>query len=318
MTQVATAGGAPPIVIIGGKGGVGKTTVAAATALALADAGRRTLVLSTDPAHSLGDALASRLADRPRRVAPQLWAAEPDADAAVRARVDQVTDDAYAALPRKIMPAVQRHLETASNAPGMTESALNDLFIEYLGRVPRDWDHLVVDSAPTGHLLRMLELPSLLAPWVRGLARQRERAVDADRFATGVLGTADEADDPLLARLHARRRRLEGAADRLRTEATVHLVVLARRMVLAESARSATSLTSAGFVLGDAVLNHVPSESDSTWSQLVREQLGVPGVVELAAADAEPIGPERLRALGVALTEGGFPCGDHRTSTTNR
>jgi arsenite-transporting ATPase len=112
------------ITLFGGKGGVGKTTLAAAHALALADSGQRTLLVSTDPAHSLGDILDVRLGDRPRRVTGCLWAVEPDAEATVRRRIIQVADEARTVVPDEVMPAVRRHLRHAAAAPGMVESAL--------------------------------------------------------------------------------------------------------------------------------------------------------------------------------------------------
>ncbi|GAA3725801.1 arsenite-transporting ATPase [Spinactinospora alkalitolerans] len=304
---MSAAVGTAPIVFFGGKGGVGKTTVAAAEALAFADAGLRTLVISTDPAHSLGDAFETGLGDRPREISADLWAAEPDADAAVRRRVEQVTDDAYAALPREIMPAVRRHLAHAAASPGMTESALADQLIDAMERVPGEWDRLVVDSAPTGHLLRMLNLPALLTPWVRGLARQRERVADADRFATGIVGGADEGDDPLLERLHARRRRLEGAARRLREDAVVRLVLIPRRMVLAETERAADQLAQGGFRLGPAVINQVPAEPDVEVLAAAHRRFAATGAVELPLSGAEPTGFAPLRALAAALAEPAGP-----------
>lgn len=301
--QVSGAAGAAtadsaPITFFGGKGGVGKTTMAASAALALADAGLRTLVVSTDPAHSLGDALETRIGDTPRRVAGNLWAAEPDAEAAVRRRVRQVTDDAYAALPREIMPAVQRHLDHAAAGPGMAESALNDLLVDAMDQVPGHWDRLVVDSAPTGHLLRMLNMPALLTPWVEGLARQRERAVGADRLAAGMVGGAGEPEpDPLLEKLNARRLRLERAAERMRADAEVRLVLLPRRMVLAETERAADQLAEAGFRLGAVVLNQVPEQPDPGVVEAVRRRFGQYGISCSPLAAHEPTGPERLRRL---------------------
>lgn len=293
-----------PITFVGGKGGVGKTTLAAAHALALADAGHRTLVVSTDPAHSLGDALETPLKDEPARVADGLWAAEPDAEAAVRRRIAQVTEDAYQAVPAEVMPAVRRHLDQAGAGPGMTESALADLLVDRMEEVGGRWDALVVDSAPTGHLLRMLNLPTLLTPWVQGLVRQRERANRAEAFADAVSDPGPpQEQDPLLERLQTRRRRLERAAARLRADARVRLVTLPRRMVLAETVRAAEQLTDAGFRLDPVVVNQVPpagAEGPDTAQALVatRERFGYLGTVEIPIQNAEPTGPERLRALG--------------------
>ncbi|WP_236567757.1 MULTISPECIES: ArsA family ATPase [unclassified Nocardiopsis] len=302
MTEPAAgAAPSPAITFVGGKGGVGKTTLAAAHALALAEAGHRVLVLSTDPAHSLGDALETPLKDEPVRVAPNLWAAEPDADAAVRRRVDQVVEDAYRAVPPEVMPAVRRHLQQAGSSPGMAESALADLLVDRMEQVGAEWDALVVDSAPTGHLLRLLHLPTLLTPWVEGLTRQRERARRAEAFADVVGGDGEEAD-PLTERLHARRHRLERAADRMRRDAVVRLVTLPRRMVLAETARAVEQLTEAGFRLAPVVVNQIPpadAAGPDTAEALAatRERFASLGTVEIPLQDTEPTGPERLRRL---------------------
>lgn len=293
-----------PILFVGGKGGVGKTTVAAARALALADAGHRVLLMSTDPAHSLGDVLERPLGDRPAEVAPGLWAAEPDADAAVRRRIARVVKDAERALPAEIMPAVRRHLDHAGAAPGMAESALADLLMERMEEVGDRWDRLVVDSAPTGHLLRLLALPTLLTPWVEGLTRRRERARTAEAFADAV-ATAPE-EDPLLVRLHERRHRLEGAAGLLRSASRVCLVTVPRRMVLAESARALDSLAEAGFPLDTVVVNQVPpagaaGPEGAGVLEEIRRRFAGPGVVEVPLQDREPTGPERLRALAAHL-----------------
>lgn len=294
-----------PITVVVGKGGVGKTTVAAAYALGLADAGFRTLLLSTDPAHSLGDVLDADLGDRPAEVQPGLWVREPDADAMVRRRIRQVARDAEQVVPAQTMPAVHRHLEQAAAAPGMVESAMVDLLVDAMAAVPDEWDRLVVDSAPTGHLLRLLRLPTLLEPWVQGLARQRERAVRAERFATALVAPAErdrddedgQESDPLLQRLHARRRRMEQAGQRLRTDCTARLVLLPQRMVVAETERAAAELTDAGIELGPAVINQVPASVDPEGLEAARRCVARQGRCEIPRLDAEPIGVDALRTL---------------------
>ncbi|HLU98860.1 MAG TPA: ArsA family ATPase [Thermobifida alba] len=285
------------VTFVGGKGGVGKTTLAAAHALALADRGQRTLLVSVDPAHSLGDVLQARLGDRPRRVADRLWAVEPDAGATVRRRVARIADDARTVVPDEVMPAVRRHLRHAAAAPGMAESALNDRLVDYLEQVPGTWDRLVVDSAPTGHLLRMLALPTLLTPWIQGLAHQRERAVAADRPAAALFDAADRTADPMLEKLHARRRRLEAAAARLRSDAVVCLVTLPREAVVAETRRAARALEAEGFTLGVGAVNQVPARPAPATMERIRALFAAPGLVEVPLLAEEPLGPEALRTL---------------------
>jgi arsenite/tail-anchored protein-transporting ATPase len=247
----------------GGKGGVGKTTLAAAFALGRAGAGRRTLLVSTDPAHSLGDALGSGLGEEPRVVAPLLWAAEISGQAQARRRIEEITVDAEQALPREVLPAVRQHLARATDSPGTVESALLDRLTELVEQVGTRWDDLVVDSAPTGHMLRLLRLPALLTPWIEGLARQREKARDVDRMAAGMLGGAEEQPDPLLERLHARRARLEAMRSRLAAEALVHLVLVPEHLPLRETLRAADTVTETGLRLGQVIVNRVVPETES-------------------------------------------------------
>lgn len=302
---------------IGGKGGVGKTTVAAAYALLRADRGERVLVISTDPAHSLGDVLGERIGEQPRRIAGSLWAAEVGGGDAVEARIEQVVEDAADTLPREVMPAVRRHLAHAAASPGMVESALADRLAELLGDVPSTYDRLVVDSAPTGHLVRLLELPTLLTPWIEGLVRQRERFRGVDRMLAGLAGRDREPSDPTLERLHARRARLAETRRRLQEEAVVHLVLVAERPVLAETLRAAEWLTASGMHLGPVVVNRMLPRGEGGLLEArrvrqeqvlaeVRDRFGRHGIVEVPLLPTELTGSDDLGELGAVLDRAGW------------
>lgn len=292
---------------LGGKGGVGKTTLAAAVALREARRGDRTLVVSTDPAHSLGDVLAADLAEEPRAVAPGLWAAEISGEAQAGRRVEQIMADAADAVPREVLPAVRAHLARAVDSPGTVEAALLDRLTELVELVPGEFDRLVVDSAPTGHMLRLLTLPELVTPWIEGLARQRLRSRDTDRMFAGMLGRGAEAPDPLLARLHARRDRMAGLHTRLRADAVVHLVLVPERVVWAETLRALDVLSAAGIEVGTAVVNRVVPAGETgllaarqaeqtAVLDAVRSRLGAPVEIPLL-----PEGPTGARALGAVI-----------------
>ncbi|MQA01877.1 MAG: AAA family ATPase [Streptosporangiales bacterium] len=242
---------------IGGKGGVGKTTLSAALGLRWAQQGHRTLVVSTDPAHSLGDALQVALGDAPQEVAAGLWAAEISGEAKAGERIEQIVADAEQALPREIMPAVRRHLERAAASPGTVEAALLDRVNDLAEQVPSRWDRLVVDSAPTGHMLRLLSLPALLTPWIEGLASQRKRARSADQMVAGMEGETQQATDPLLERLQERRGRMARLAKRLTDDSLVHLVTALERLPIMETERTAQALADAGIPLGAVLVNRV-------------------------------------------------------------
>ncbi len=306
-----------PVAFFGGKGGVGKTTLAASYALLLARRGSRTLVVSTDPAHSLGDILGTWLGDEPREVESGLWACEVDGERAAHNRVEQVAAEARDAVPREVMPAVERHLERASASPGTVESALVDRLTDLLDGVPERFDRIVVDSAPTGHMLRVLSLPTLLTPWIEGLVRQRERVRSTDRMLAGLVGRSQQAEDPLLARLHERRARLERLRGRLLDGAVVHLVLVPERLPLAETERAARTLTEGGLTLGPLAVNRVvPPEASGLLGQRrahqaevldeIRDRFGEHGLVEVPLLPGELTTRAELFEVADALARVGW------------
>lgn len=174
------------LLLFGGKGGVGKTTCAAATAIRLADAdsSRRLLLLSTDPAHSLGDVLGAVLDDEPKPVrgAPSnLFARELDAPRALAGRraeiesaLEEITLTAGVAGDRTL--GVREIVDLAP--PGIDEvlgvvSVVNSLGLDADGAAPERsaFDVVVCDTAPTGHALRLLEMPDAAREWIQSLLR---------------------------------------------------------------------------------------------------------------------------------------------------
>jgi arsenite-transporting ATPase len=174
---------APPglrLLLFGGKGGVGKTTCAAAVALALArrDRGRRILLLSTDPAHSLGDVLETRIGDAEAPLAggpPNLFVRELDAARAFeerRARYRQAVDDAFGALLRGSRFDAVYDRTVIRELIDLAPPGLDELFgvLTIIDALSRDGRGLViVDTAPTGHTLRLLRMPATAGGWVRAM-----------------------------------------------------------------------------------------------------------------------------------------------------
>jgi arsenite-transporting ATPase len=167
---------APPgtrLIFFGGKGGVGKTTTAAAAAVSIAGRGGRVLLLSTDPAHSLGDVLRIPVGDQEREVEPGLWARELDGAHALeqrRARHRSAVEELFATLrggSRFDAPYDRAVMEDLIDLapPGLDELFALLAVIEALQR----YDIVVVDTAPTGHALRLLELVGTAREWVRAL-----------------------------------------------------------------------------------------------------------------------------------------------------
>ncbi len=174
--------GGPRILFIGGKGGVGKTTTASALALELARSGRRCLLVSTDPAHSLGDVFGIRLGPRPKRLREGLLAMELDPDEEVGRYLDQVRENMQGLVRPAMYHEIERQLELSRQAPGAVEAATMDRISRLMAQATgptsrgREWDVLVFDTAPTGHTLRLLALPEIMAAWTEGLLRRRDRS----------------------------------------------------------------------------------------------------------------------------------------------
>ncbi len=262
-----------PLLFFGGKGGVGKTTLATALARRLAAEGTRTLLVSTDPAHSTADLLGTELGPQPRDVSPCLQAAEVDGEAAARAHVARLIEEVSDSVSADVLPTVRRHLETAVDSPGTVESAVFDAVAAFMEGCPGTWDRIVFDTAPTGHTLRLLALPELLTAWVDGLVRQRERVAGVDRMLRNLAGDGGPSDDPILARLRERRSRFRTARRRLLDDAVFHLVCIPERLPVAETVRAAATLADHEIAVGSVVVNRVlPDDADGEFLAARRSQ----------------------------------------------
>lgn len=264
-----------PIVLLGGKGGVGKTTLATAYAGLLASRGARTLLVSTDPAHSTRDLLDAPLGPEPVTIPaiPGLDAIELDAEREAQRHVQRVRRDAEHTVSREVLPAVERHLALAVHAPGTMEAALLDRLVEVLSWCPTPYDRVVVDTAPTGHTLRLLALPTVLGPWLDGLVVQRKRVADTDRMLRSMARDDSAAPDPVGDRLAVRRDRLRATRERLISDAVFHLVCVPERLPVAETLRAAQALRASGMSLGAVLVNRLlPRSADPFLTARADEQ----------------------------------------------
>ncbi len=163
------------VLFFGGKGGVGKTTVASAFALISADRGDRTLLVSTDPAHSTSDILECGLSGEPQPVVENLWAMEIDPEQEVEDYIAGVKARIADSVPPRLAGEVERQIDIARVSPGAEESALFDRFTRILDEESRHYARIVFDTAPTGHTLRLLSLPETMTVWITGLISHRKK-----------------------------------------------------------------------------------------------------------------------------------------------
>lgn len=326
MSPPAPAPTPARVLLFTGKGGVGKTTVSAATALACAEAGLRTMVLSTDPAHSLSDAFGVPLSATGAPVADRLWGQQLDATARMADTWEDIRRWLAAVFRWAGLDAVEA--DELSVLPGVEEVlALADI---------RTWatsgafDVVVVDCAPTAETLRLLSLPDVLRVYMDrlfGVTRRLNRAVAP---ALGRITDLPVADDAVFAATERLYRRLAAAKELLADpdRTSVRLVVNAERMVVAEARRTATYLGLYGYGLDAVIVNRIlPDEVADPWfaswkstqaTQLAEIETAfapVP-VLTVPLAPDEVVGTGALRELAGALWAGTDPVAVlHRAET---
>ncbi|MBX0286134.1 ArsA family ATPase [Haloarcula salinisoli] len=256
-------------VFFGGKGGVGKTTVASAYGVQCARGGQQTLLVSTDPAHSTSDVFDQGFDDEPAPVEGYdgLSAMELDPDAEVERHMREIKQAMSDQVSPAIVNELDRQIELAHRTPGAYEAALFDRFIDVM-RSSDDYDRVVFDTSPTGGTLRLLALPELLESWVDRLRQKRAESVDL--FEKAAIGDREARatleDDPIVRRLAERAETFDFAGRVLSEQATFFLVLNPDDLSIAESQRAIEDLREADLSVGGLVVNKVapaPGESET-------------------------------------------------------
>jgi arsenite-transporting ATPase len=275
-------------IFFAGKGGVGKTVASCLTAVWLAQQGHKTLLLTTDPAAHLGDVLGQPVGDAVTAVSgqPSLWAVKIDPKAAAETYKTRILDDArQRGRPESAIKVMEEELDS----PCTEEMAAFDQFIDYASQ--SDWDAVVFDTAPTGHTMRLLELPM---DW--------SQQIDVKVFAS-VDGSA--ADD-------VAKQRFGQVIEMMRdpAQSTFAFVMYPESTPILEAWRAAQELATVGIQPGLVVANFViPPDQVTPFAQArrhmqvkylaeIRERFDTP-VLEIPLLPQEVKGLEMLRELGM-------------------
>jgi arsenite/tail-anchored protein-transporting ATPase len=299
-------------IIFTGKGGVGKTSVAAATALRAADMGFKTLIMSTDPAHSLGDSLDIELGPSPVKVAENLWGQEVSVFGDLNLNWDVVREHFAHLMASRGIEGV--YAEEMGVLPGM-EELFSLSYIKRYNEEQKDFDLLVVDCAPTGETLRLLSLPEtfgwfikfirnvekyMVKPMIRPLSKKVKKL---DDFV---------APEEVYEKVDNLFSSTEGIIDLLAdgTKTTMRLVMNPEKMVIKESMRALTYLNLYGITVDRITINRVmPDQSPDPYFQKWRaiqqkyiEQIQdafapIP-IAEVPLFDDEVVGLAMLRRVG--------------------
>ena len=246
------------ILFFGGKGGVGKTTCAAAVALAASREGRRVLLVSTDPAHSTSDIFERQFTREEREILPNLFGLEIDADFEASRYIAEVKEQVSKMFSPSMVGAASRQIDLAAAMPGVADVALFDRLTTIISARNSAYDLVIFDTAPTGHTVRLLQMPEMLRAWIDALAAQRRRAVERDADSRGDDGGEDQPD-PIVSALERRRQRLDDVRARLveHRDTSFVLVLIPERLPIEETSRAAGTLAEAGIEIGAIVVNRV-------------------------------------------------------------
>lgn len=299
------------IILFTGKGGVGKTTVAASTALKAAKEGKKTLIISTDPAHSLSDALDIQLSPEPTEIAPNLYAQEFDVYYSMQKYWNNM---------RNLMNTIFRWkgvknvvAEELSVLPGMEEASAFLWLEKYYNE--GTYDVIVIDSAPTGETLTLLSLPQVAKSWMTKAFSRKNLAVKTVtkgvKFFTGVpLDKGLEEMDELFQKLESIQKVF------LDPEvASIRIVTNPERMVIKEARRAYTYLQLYGYNVDAVVINRIlPEEkvgeafkyyltSQKKYIKEIEESFNPLPILKVQHQGREVFGLEQLQAISNSLYE---------------
>ncbi len=303
--------GGPRIILYTGKGGVGKTSVAAATARLCAREGLRTVVLSTDPAHSLSDSLGARLGADPTPVGERLWGQEVQAQREMEAHWSAVSRWLGQLLADRGMLDITA--EELTVPPGMDE--LFSLLQIKRHHDAGEFDVVIVDCAPTGETLRLLSFPDVARWWLEKVFPWERRVVAAARPLARTFLDVPLPGDDVFANVQRLVRNLVAMSEILsdRERASIRLVMNPDRMVILEAQRTFTYLSLYGYLTDAVVVNRIFPEEVAggyfgPWRERQREHLAlveegfapVP-VLKARYFGEEVAGPQMLDRLAAEL-----------------
>jgi arsenite/tail-anchored protein-transporting ATPase len=324
------------LLLVGGKGGVGKTTIASALGVMAARQGKKCLLVSTDPAHSLGDAFGLPIGAEMRPLRENLDGVELDPDAEAALYVSSVSQRMKLFASVQMHEQIERQMALVQSSPGAVEAALLERTARIMTETADGYDIVIFDTAPTGHTLRLLHLPEAMAAWTEGLLASSQRSTELGQAVANLserrleAGIATPVDDPhertfegadrrtrRIAEILLERRRLFYRCRRLLKDQETTgfvFVVTAERLPVLETARAVAVLKSFGMPVAGLIINRLMPSLEGAFfrsrveqeeiylSQLNVELAGIPQL-RLPMLDRDVNGIEALDAFAGLLVD---------------
>lgn len=307
-----------------GKGGVGKTTSSAAVSLVLAKKGYKTLIVSIDPAHNLGDVFMVKLGGRPQKIIENLYAMELDMEKLIKSYLKHLEDNLKHMYRYLTVINLEKYFEVLSFSPGIEEYATLEAIREILQK-GEEWDIIIFDTPPTGLTLRVLALPNIAMIWTNKLIEVRRKILDRRRAIENIQGErkfmidgeeyklpSREKEDPVMRELLAYKEEIEFVKGVTTNEKRTSVVAVmnAEMLPLYETERARESLKKFKIPFNLVVVNKVIELEEEIPSIKVRmdAQRRVLGeihkkfrgidIVKVPMFEEEPRGLEWLERVG--------------------
>lgn len=305
------------IILYTGKGGVGKTSIAAATALQSAKSGQKTLVVSTDRAHSLGDSLDLKLSPEPQEIRPNLWAQEIDSVHEVGKGWGQVQKYLTTLFTAKTIKDITT--EELTVFPGMEDLLSLLRILRYYKE--KAYDVIVIDCAPTGETLALLSFPEMLRWWMDKLFPIKRKAIKVLRpVAEPVLGIPMPTDS-VMGEIENIYQQLDEMRQLFsdRAVTSIRIVVNPEKMVVKEAQRSFTYLNIYDFNVDAVMVNriipdNVTDQYFSVWKDIqakynvmIRESFSPLPLYHVPLFEQEIVGLAMLERMGEEIFQGEDP-----------
>ncbi|MBC7331846.1 MAG: ArsA family ATPase [Synergistetes bacterium] len=291
-----------------GKGGVGKTSVAASYAAYLSSQGYKTLVVSLDPAHNLGDILGVKLSDKVSRIDKNLFAREVDLDKEISSYLNKIATSLRMTYRYLSVLNMDRYFNVLRFSPGMEEQATLEAIKRHI--FSDNFDILLFDTAPTGHTLRVLSLPSVSKIWLDELIKIRRLILDRRGMMERVKGRclngvpSKEEDDDVIKELFKMKEEYITLDRKLKSEDVTFIPVLnAEEVPLLETERLVRFLTRLDMSIEKIVVNkympdRVPKQKEvmeKIFSTFLNYEIRV-----IPYSDESPRGLSKLREVCLA------------------
>lgn len=306
-------------IFVGGKGGVGKTSISSATALWLAKQGKKTLIVSTDPAHSLSDSLEIPIDSHPKEIKTNLFAVEIDPEVAIAEKQAALESQKAVSTGDRLMglDILSDQMDLISSSPGADEVAAFEVFLSVMTN--NEYDVVVFDTAPTGHALRLLSFPEVMESWVGKLMKLKTKlGAAANAFKNIMPFMGEDEDIQSTAELEKTKKQIEEAKKVLSNpeRTTFKMVVIPEEMSIYESERALNLLENHDITVDSIIVNQVmPDISDCDFCHsrhklqqkriaLINQKFPNQKITEVPLFKDEVKGQEKLYKLADILYEG--------------